>query len=44
MKTPKLLGAAFALAQNLKRIAAWCERPLRRLAPSGSPIVRGLFI
>jgi len=23
MKTPKILGVAFALAQNLKRIAAW---------------------
>jgi len=25
MKTPKPLGVAFALAQNLKRIAAWSE-------------------
>jgi len=36
MKTPKILGVAFVLAQNLKRIADWSERPQRCLAPSAA--------
>jgi len=43
MKTPKILGVAFVLAQNLKRIADWCERPLRCLALSAATNVMALF-
>ena len=32
------------LAQNLKRIADWCERPLRCLALSAATNVMALFL
>jgi len=43
MKTPKILGVAFVLAQNLKRIADWSERPPRCLALSAATNVMLLF-